>query len=107
MPRNLFDLPHPLPDDEDIIQLGGTKEVRIERIVSNGQTTPAGEWYDQEQDEWVALIQGQAVIVYGNGEELQLTAGDHVILPARCRHRVAYTSAHPPCIWIAVFGNLL
>ena len=106
MPLNLFDLPHPLPGEEAVTQLVASPDIRIERIVSTGQTTPPGQWYDQEEDEWVALIQGEAVLEYPYGERQSLSAGDHVLLPAHRRHRVAYTSTHPPCIWIAVFGNL-
>ena len=106
MTPNLFDLPDPLPDDEEVTELLRSGNLRIERIVSSGQTTPAGQWYDQDEDEWVALIQGEAVIEYEGGEKLSLSAGDHVLLPARCRHRVAYTSTNPPCIWLAVFADL-
>ena len=106
MPPNLFDLPNPLPEDEEFTELFHSKDLRIERIVSIGQTTPAGEWYDQDQDEWVALIQGEAILEYETGEKLHLSAGDHTFLPAHCRHRVAYTSPQPPCIWLAVFGNM-
>lgn len=106
MTLNLFNLPDPLPHNEDIIDLVRSDDIRIERIVSTGQTTPEGQWYDQDEDEWVALIQGEAVLEYENGERLNLSAGDHVLLPAHCRHRVAYTSPQPPCIWLAVFGNM-
>ncbi len=103
---NLFDFQDPLPDDEEFTELLRSEDLRIERIVSSGQTTPAGQWYDQDEDEWVALIQGEAVLEYEHGEHLRLSAGDHVLLPAHRRHRVAYTSAQPPCIWIAVFGKM-
>ena len=106
MPPNLFDLPDPLSDDEEFTEVLHSKDLKIERIVSTGQTTPEGQWYDQHEDEWVALIQGEAVLEYENGERLNLSAGDHVLLPAHCRHRVAYTSPQPPCIWLAVFGKL-
>ena len=106
MPPNLFDLPDPLSDDEEFTEVLHSKDLKIERIVSTGQTTPEGQWYDQHEDEWVALIQGEAVLEYENGERLNLSAGDHVLLPAHCRHRVAYNSHNPPCIWIAVFGNM-
>ena len=106
MPLNIFDFPDPLPDDEVITTLLLSNQVRIERIVSTGQTTSEGQWYDQNEDEWVVLIQGEAVLEYEIGEKLRLSAGDHVLLPAHCRHRVAYTSPQPPCIWLAVFGNM-
>ena len=106
MPVNLYNLPDPLPDAEEFTDLIPDRGVKIERIVSHGQTSPAGEWYDQDRDEWVLLIQGEAVLEYETGEKLRLDAGDHVLIPARCRHRVDYTSRTPPCIWIAVFGTL-
>ena len=106
MTTNIFDLPDPLPGDEVFNELIASEGVRIERIVSSGQTTPAGEWYDQDRDEWVLLIQGVAVLEYENGEKIRLNAGDHLLIPAHVRHRVDFTSEDPPCIWIAVFGNL-
>lgn len=103
---NLYNLPDPLPDAEESTGLIPDRGVKIERIVSCGQTSPAGEWYDQDRDEWVVLIQGEAVLEYESGEKLRLNAGDHVLIPARRRHRVNYTSRRPPCIWLAVFGEL-
>lgn len=103
---NLFHIPDPLPDDEEFTELLRSDEVIIERIVSTGKTA-AGRWYDQDEDEWVVLIQGEAVLEYESGEKVRLSAGDHVLLPAHCRHRVAYTSAQPLCIWVAVFASLM
>ena len=107
MSGNIFDLPEPLPDEEFFNDLITAKAVKIERIVSNGQTTPAGQWYDQDLDEWVVLIQGEAELGYESGDKLRLIAGDHVLIPAHVRHRVVFTSEIPPCIWIAVFGDLV
>ena len=106
MSSNLYDLPHPLPPEELFSDLIPDAGVKVERIVSSGQSTPEGEWYDQDRDEWVALVQGEAVLQYANGSHLVLNAGDHVLIPAHTRHRVASTSAEPPCIWLAVHGML-
>ena len=106
MPLNLFDLPDPLPESEVFTDLIPERGVKIERIVSRGQNSPEGQWYDQDRDEWVVLIQGEAVLEYEGGEKLRLDAGDHVLIPAHCRHRVDFTSRTPPCIWVAVFGKL-
>jgi cupin 2 domain-containing protein len=77
--------------------------VRIERIVSHGQATPEGEWYDQEWDEWVIVLSGKAgLLVEGEAEPRLLGPGDHVDLPPRCRHRVAWTSPDEPTVWLAV-----
>ena len=76
---------------------------RIERIVSRGQATPPGAWYDQREDEWVVVLQGSGVLAFEDGPPVRLEAGDWVLLPARRRHRVESTSTEPPCIWLAVF----
>ena len=77
--------------------------VRVERIVSHGQTTPEGEWYDQEEDEWVAVLEGEARLRYEDGAEVLLRRGEHLFLPRHCRHRVVYTSC--PCLWLAIHGT--
>ncbi|MGK7914030.1 MAG: cupin domain-containing protein [Prochloraceae cyanobacterium] len=99
---NIFNLPASLPTEELFEALLSTEGVLIERIISTGQTTPPGEWYDQEQDEWVILLQGEAELSYADGSRSELTAGDYIFIPARQEHRVEYTSSEPPCIWLAV-----
>jgi cupin 2 domain-containing protein len=75
---------------------------RIERIVSTGQATPPGEWYDQGGDEWVALLSGRATLSFERGGRLELAPGDWLLIPAHARHRVEATSTDPPCVWLAV-----
>jgi cupin 2 domain-containing protein len=84
---------------------GASGNLRVERIVSRGHTTPPGAWYDQEEDEWVAVLEGEARIAYPDGREVFLGKGDHLFLPRRVPHRVAYTS--PLCVWLAVFGDIV
>jgi len=99
---NVFALPdRPLSEEQfDVLLAAGA--VKIERILSSGHTTPRGEWYDQEQDEWVILLQGRATLSYEEGSEVDLHPGDYLHLPAHCRHRVEFTSTDPPCVWLAV-----
>jgi cupin 2 domain-containing protein len=99
---NVFELPAELPSDELSERLAGGREVLVERIVSTGQATPSGEWLEQDKDEWVVLLQGEAQLSYADGWRVELRAGDHVLIPAGTRHRVERTSAEPACIWIAV-----
>jgi cupin 2 domain-containing protein len=73
--------------------------VRIERIVSSA--TPDATLYDQPQDEWVLLLQGEAGLEIA-GEDLRLRAGEAVFIPAHTPHRVTDTASEPPCIWLAV-----
>ncbi|WP_338109447.1 cupin domain-containing protein [Pseudomaricurvus alkylphenolicus] len=103
MVDNLFkNLPDTL-DEEVFEDLLTGNNVRVERILSHGQTTPRGEWYDQEQHEWVILLKGGARIGYDNGREISLEAGDHVNIPAHCRHRVTWTDPQQVTVWLAVF----
>jgi cupin 2 domain-containing protein len=103
---NLFDLPHPRPDREYVQTIQDTPNTTIERIISWGHTTPDGEWYDQDRDEWVVLLQGHATLIYSDGGKTHLQSGDYLLLPAHCRHRVTATSTDPPCIWLAIHGDL-
>jgi cupin 2 domain-containing protein len=99
---NIFDsLPRDAAEEEltDLLKRPG---VRIERIVSTGQASPSGFWYDQPHDEWVILLSGAAgLAVEGEGERL-LAPGDYAFLPAHRRHRVTFTSAGEPSVWLAV-----
>lgn len=72
----------------------------IERIVSRGQASPPGFWYDQPDDEWVMLAAGHAELLFDDGARLAMRAGDWVTIPARRRHRVESTSAD--AVWLAV-----
>lgn len=103
---NLFALPHPLPELETVQPLAQSESVLIERIVSVGHTTPPGDWYDAERDEWVALLQGAATVAYDDGGAVSLGPGDWLLIPAGRRHRVDATTAEPPCVWLAVHGRL-
>jgi cupin 2 domain-containing protein len=101
---NIFrDLPQAGSAAERLDLLAGGPSCRIERIVSTGQITPDGAWYDQERPEWVLLVAGVARLrIEGEAADRELAAGDWLLLPAHCRHRVTFTQASPPCIWLAV-----
>jgi cupin 2 domain-containing protein len=94
-----------LPDEADAERfetLLETPGVRIERIVSTGQTTPAETWFDQDWDEWVLLVQGAAeLLIEGEPAPRRLRRGDHLLIPARTRHRVTWTPPGQPTVWLA------
>ncbi len=89
--------------EEQVLILVSRPGVRIERIVSTGQSSAPGFWYDQEWDEWVVLLAGEAAVAFeGEPSARSLQPGDHLYIPAHARHRVERTSADPPAIWLAV-----
>ena len=97
---NIFDLPDfPLPEELTTV-LAENNNIRVERIVSTGQTS---DWYDQSEAEFVALLEGSAVIEFDNNKSVALSKGDTLIIGPHERHKVSYTSTEPPCIWLCVF----
>ena len=117
---NIFDLKD-LSEKEEIVEiLTGNENVKIEKIISTGQTT---DWQESEQNEFVILIQGEAEIEYfgnknlekneniienqrnTNNKKLQLAKGDTILINRGEKHRVSYTSKNPCCIWICIFFN--
>ena len=97
---NIFDLP-PLPSSEELTTvLAENGNVRIERIISTGQTSG---WYDQAEREFVALLEGNAIVEFENGKSVPMTKGDTIVIEPHKRHRVSYTSSIPPCVWLCVF----
>ena len=82
--------------------LAHSDAVHIERIVSKGHASPAEGWYDQQRNEWVLLLQGAARIAFADGDDVTLKPGDWLRIPARCKHRVAWTDPEQESVWLAV-----
>lgn len=102
--NDIFDnVPH--SSAEEIIQeLARSETVRIERIISTGQTTPVDQWYDQDENEWVMVLKGRAEILFeADNQIVSLNPGDYLNIPAHARHRVVWTDLDEPTLWLAVF----
>ena len=98
---NIFDLPT-LPISEELITvLAENDNVRIERIISTGQVS--AEWYDQAETEFVALLEGKAVVEFEDRRTVEMTRGDTLLIKPHERHRVDFTRKDPPCVWLCVF----
>ena len=91
--------------DERFDRLVARHGVVIERIVSTGQVSPEEFWYDDPRDEWVLVVTGSAALQFeaDGPARRQLLPGDHVYIPAHCRHRVAWTDETVPTVWLAVY----
>ena len=101
---SLLDLSEISPSDQEFFEtITEGKNVRIERIVSSGQISPDGFWYDQDDHEWVLVLQGEAELLMEKEGPVKLETGDYLFIPAHQLHRVTFTSASPPCIWLTVF----
>lgn len=99
--KNIFEnLQYPIGAEQEVIEeLFIGKSFRVERILSSGQVS--SEWYDQEKEEFVILLEGEAKLQYENGDFLWMKKGDFLQIPAHQKHKVVYTSEH--CLWICIF----
>lgn len=100
--ENIFSL---LPDKlehELFEELLRHKNIKIERIVSQGQTSPENDWYDQKENEWVIILEGAGSILFESGVEVNLKKGDYLNIPAHTRHKVTWTDPNSITIWLAI-----
>ncbi|HNQ62953.1 MAG TPA: cupin domain-containing protein [Syntrophorhabdaceae bacterium] len=105
--RNIFECLHKTDDDEYFETMLEANNFKLERIISNGQITPCGQWYDQERDEWVVLLTGAAVIMFEDeAEPIIMKPGDYINIPAHKRHRVEWTDQSQKTVWLALHYSL-
>ena len=101
--QNLFsNIPESFPEEifETLLE---NNRFKLERILSAGQSTPNGKWFDQEKDEWIVLLKGKAGLRFENESEvIELTPGDHLMIPAHKKHRVEWTDRTQKTVWLAL-----
>jgi cupin 2 domain-containing protein len=102
--KNIFnDIPSNL-SKEILDEIILTDKIRIERIISKGQTSPENFWYDQEENEWVIVIKGKSKLkIIDEDELIELNEGDYINIPSHKKHRVEWTDPESETIWLAVF----
>lgn len=84
-------------------QMFNGNSFRVDRIISKGHVTPAQEWYDQNEHEWVVLLKGAAKLLFEKeNKEYNLQEGDTLHIPAHVRHRVSWTDPDQETIWLAI-----
>ena len=94
-----------LPDKlehESLEELLRHENIKIERIVSQGHTSPGNGWYDQKENEWVIILEGSGSILFESGDEVNLIKGDYLNIPAHTRHKITWTDSNSITIWLAI-----
>lgn len=100
---NIFEL---IPDEisnelfENIVT---SENIRIERIISKGHVSPESGWYDQDENEWVIVLTGQAKIEFDNKAPVHLVSGSYLNIPAHTLHKVSWTDPDTETIWLAIY----
>jgi cupin 2 domain-containing protein len=100
--NNIFD---DIPEDlhsEVFESLVDSDNVRIERIISKGHTSPDTGWYDQDNNEWVIVLKGAAILTFADASTVKLMVGDHINISAHEKHRVSWTIPDTETIWLAI-----
>lgn len=101
---NLLAGPCPKPGDEETTVLVESPDLRLERIHSCRAASPEGFWYDQEEHEWVLLLQGSASLEFEDEPgRRELNRGDSLLIRAHRRHRLLATDPPPGSVWLALF----
>jgi cupin 2 domain-containing protein len=101
--KNIFEnIPENI-SEENIETLLKAKNIRVERIVSRGHTSPKDFWYDQDENEWVILLNGKARLLFDGNNIIELSAGDYINIPAHKKHRVEWSDPQVETVWLAIF----
>lgn len=94
----------PIDSSKEIFETILDKEfIKIERIISHGEVTPSNVWYKQDEDEFVLILSGNAIIEYKDKTKVTLNIGDYLYIPALKEHRVAHTHTKRTTVWLAIF----
>lgn len=100
--NNIFDAIPENIDTEIFELLAKSETTRIERIISKGHKSPDSGWYDQEKNEWVLVLRGEAILLFEDGTSVNLKAGDYINIPAHKKHKVEWTDPEIETVWLAV-----
>lgn len=101
--KNIFDNFSKNNDKEFIEEILSAKNFKLERIVSEGHTSPPNFWYNQDKNEFVLLLKGKAKLSFDNGEKYELNPGDYMIINAHQKHRVDWTDPDQKTFWLTIF----
>jgi cupin 2 domain-containing protein len=100
--NNIFDaIPRNL-ETEVFDRLVESDGVRIERIISKGHKSPESGWYDQDENEWVMVLRGEAILSFADESSITLKEGDFINIQAHKKHKVEWTAPNIETIWLAV-----
>jgi len=99
---NIFkNIPKPAEDEffQNIIK---NEKLKIQRIVSHGHSSPKSGWYEAPDEEWIVLLDGEAILKFIDGKEVRLKSGDYLNIPAKSQHKVDWTKPDYDTIWLVV-----
>ena len=103
---NLLATPCPPSGEESTRVLASAETWRLLLIASNGYRSPHDEWMDQADHEWVLVLRGSACVALRNPARIvDLSPGDHLLIPPHQRHKLERTDPDPGTLWLALHWN--
>jgi len=93
----------PIPNEDEYFEnIIKNDTLKIQKIVSHGHTSPKSGWYEAPNEEWIILLEGGATLSFQNGEDISLSIGDYINIPAHSKHKVSWTKPECNTIWLVV-----
>lgn len=99
---NLFDSIPENINEEIFTEILHRENLRVERIISHGHSSPADGWFDQSENEWVMVLKGEAKIFMQGDHHVHLKPGGHLTIPAHTKHKVTWTKPGTETVWLAI-----
>ena len=99
--KNIFDTVGINLTDEFIETILPRDSFNVERIISEGHASPSDFWYNQDTNEFVLLLKGEAEIQFEDGS-LNLLPGDYFVIPKHKKHRVNKTHPTEKTFWLTI-----
>lgn len=100
--NNIYDEIPEYLEFEIFQKLVENEKVKIERIISKGHRSPESGWYDQDKNEWIIVLKGEALLLFSDETSIRLKAGDYINIKAHKKHKVEWTTPDKETIWLAV-----
>ena len=85
--------------EETLKNLLSHKNVKINKIISPPNFV--SEEFIQDEDEWVTLLQGSAILKI-NQKIIKLVKDSHIFIPAQTPHKIISTDPNIETIWLAI-----
>ncbi|MDC0302969.1 Nif11 domain/cupin domain-containing protein [bacterium] len=103
---NLFQTPCPPIGEEASRELASGTGWTLNLICSNAFSSPAETWMDQSEMEWVLVLRGSAQVSFKEADAvMDLSPGDHLLIPPNCLHRVERSDPDPGTLWLAMYWH--
>jgi|SRR3990172_9807156 len=87
-------------DGEFVKRVSLSKDITVEGIISS-ESNVRSEIYDQNEWEFVVLLEGYAKLEFEDGNQVEMRKGDYIHIPPHSKHRILKTDKDTK--WLCMF----